>query len=192
MGAKMEEEAQVQVEEQEQVNSEDQANQQDQQTTPNIEELLAKQEEKYKRELAGLNKTVTKLQKDKETLELEKMSESERAEAEKRKAIEEAESIKAETAKLIRERDLTKVLFNSDLDPDLFADRIKGETFEEMEADANVLAETINKAVEAKMEKEITRRLGGVKPEPGEQRATLSVEDKIERARKISNGRIRY
>ena len=188
----MEEEVQVQVEEQEQVNSEDQANQQDQQTTPNIEELLAKQEEKYKRELAGLNKTVTKLQKDKETLELEKMSESERAEAEKRKAIEEAESIKAETAKLIRERDLTKVLFNSDLDPDLFADRIKGETFEEMEADANVLAETINKAVEAKMEKEITRRLGGVKPEPGEQRATLSVEDKIERARKISNGRIRY
>lgn len=189
----MVEEKQVQADEQEQVKSEDQAIQQDQQTTnTDVEALLAQQEEKYKKELAGLNKTVTKLQKDKEALELEKMSESERAEAERQKAIDEAEAVKAETAKLIRERDLTRVLFNSDLDPDLFADRIKGDTFEEMEADAAVLAKTINEAVEAKMEKEISRRLGGVKPERGEDRASLSPQERVERARQISNGRRVY
>lgn len=177
-----------QVNEQDQVTPEDQANQQDQQSQT-LEKKILEMEERYKAQIKGLDQKVSKITKEKETLELEKMTESERAEAERVKAIEETTSIKAETVKLRRERDLTKVLFDKNLDPTLFESRITGETIEEMMADAEKLQIAIEKAVELKLEKEITVRLGGRQPEGGANSTSLTSEEQVERARRISSGR---
>lgn len=168
--------------------TEDQANQQDQQST-NIEEKMAELEARYKAQIKGLDQKVSKLAKEKESLEMEKLSETERAEAEKKKALAEADEIRAETAQIKRERDLTKVLFNKGLDPELFADRLKGDDIESMEKDADKLQAAINKAVEAGIEKEVALRLGGHKPEGGETPSPMSDEEKVKRARVLSSGR---
>ena len=168
--------------------TDDQANQQDQQPTE-IEQKMAELEARYKAQIKGLDQKVSKLAKEKESLEMEKLSETERAEAERKKALAEADEIRAETAKIKRERDLTKVLFNKGLDPELFADRLLGDDLDSMEQDAEKLQAAINKAVEAGIEKEIARRLGGKVPEGGKTTAPLSVEEQIKRAKILSSGR---
>ncbi len=138
-----------------------------------LKELKASQQamqdalDNTKKQLSQRDSAISRLSKEKEAAELEKLSESERAEAIKKKAMEDAEAIKAETAGLIRERDLTRVLFKNELDPELFSGRIKGQTVDEMEADALLLKGAIDKAVESGIEKEIASRLGGRVPSGG-------------------------
>jgi len=182
---------QDQAVEQDQAQTEDQAIQQDQQN-PTIESKIEEMENRYKAELRGLNKKVSDLAKEKEALEMEKLSETEKAEAIRKKAMEEAEQIKQETESLRRERDLTKVLYEAKLDPNLFSGRIKGETAEEMAEDAKALNEAINKEVEARLEKELVSRLSGKKPEGGKEVEKLSFAEQIKRARALSDGRRIY
>lgn len=153
------------------------------------EARFAKQEELLKKR----DSTISKLSKEKEQAEMEKLSEAERAEAEKQKAIKEAEEIKAETAKLRRDRDLAKVLYESGLDADKFGKRISGETEEEMKADAEVLKAEIKAAVDAGIEAEINRRFGGDGPkDTGREKKDLSYAEQLNRAAAISSGKRVY
>lgn len=159
-----------------------------------LKEAQAVYEQRFEEQKELIKKrdsTISKLSKEKEQAEMEKLSEAERAEAEKQKAIEEANQIKAETEQLRRDRDLSKVLYSKDLDPELFKGRIVGNTEEEMAADADALNASIDKAVEARLEKEITSRLGGKKPEGGRE-VPMTEAERVERARKLSQGRQYY
>jgi hypothetical protein len=177
------------------INEEDQAVQQDQQTpdTNTVEQKLSELEERYKAEIKGLNKKVSVLAKEKEEAEMAKLSETERAEAEKQKAIKEAEEIKAETVKLRRDRDLAKVLYESGLDADKFGKRIVGEDAEEMQKDANLLKAEIDAEVERRLKEEVTRRFGGDSPrDNGKPKEDLSYAEKVKRANQVSQGRKYY
>lgn len=182
----MEVEEQVQGEGQEQV-VEDQATPQDQ--TKEFQQRLEELEANYKAQIKGLDKKVGLLAKEKEALEMEKLTETERAEAEKQMAIDEAAAIRAETESLRRDRDLTKVLFDSGLDPELFGSRIQGKTVEEMESDVKALNEAIDKTVNDRVEKEVSRRLGGETPKAGDTPKSLDFAEQVKRAKSISTGR---
>lgn len=161
-----------------------------------LKEAQADYEQRFKKQEETLKKrdsTISKLSKEKEQAEMEKLTESERIEAEKQKAIEEAEAIKAETVKLRRDRDLAKVLYDAGLDADKFGKRIVGETAEEMQEDAEVLKAEIEAAVKSGIEAEITRRFGGDGPtDRGGDKKELSYAEKLKRASDISAGKRVY
>lgn len=136
--------------------------------------------------LSKRDSTISKLAQEKESLELEKLSDSERAEAEKAKAIEERDSIKAETDKLRHERDLAVVLSESKLDPEAFGSFIRGDTVDEMRASAKGLNDAMTAAVEQKLDTALKGKYkpGDVKKSgdgPG------SIEEQILEARKTGN-----
>jgi len=158
-------------------------------TELSLEERVAEIESKYKAQIKGLDQKVSKLSKEKEALELEKMSESERAEAERKAVLAEAEAIKAETELLRRERDLTKVLYDHNLDPEVFSKRITGENLDEMKADAEKLTKQINAEVEKRLKSEIKERLGGPTPQGGEANPPMTYSEQLARAKLLSEGR---
>jgi hypothetical protein len=188
----MEEKEQVVVENQEPVESKEIDYAAELKKLQEAQSEYQKRFDEQKEILKKRDSTISKLSKEKEEAELAKLSESERAEAERAKAIEEAEAIRKETATLRRERDLTKVLFEKSLDPELFSGRILGDSIEDMQADAEKLEVAINKEVESRVEKEITARLGGKKPEGGKESGNLSFAEQVARAQRISSGRRSY
>ena len=119
-----------------------------------------------KKEIAGLNRKNSEYEKAIQAKELEKLSEKERAEAELEIKKKEKEQLDNEIKNLSRSRVVDKVLFENNIPPD-FANRIKGETEEEIIKDVKSLNDYINKIVEERKTKEINTALGGRAPIAG-------------------------
>lgn len=130
-------------------------------------EKAAQELEISKKEIAGLNRKNSEYEKAIQAKELEKLSEKERAEAELEIKRKEKEQLDNEIKNLSRSRVVDKVLFENNIPPD-FADRIKGETEEEIIKDVKSLNDYINKLVEERKTKEINAALGGRAPVAGD------------------------
>ena len=93
----------------------------------NVEELIAQKTaeiaEQYKKELAGLNKRNSELEKKVKLTEQEKMTEAERLEAERKELQAEKDAIKREKINLQIIKELASVGLPAD-----FANRISGES----------------------------------------------------------------
>lgn len=129
-------------------------------------EKAARELEISKKEIAGLNRKNSEYEKAIQAKELEKLSEKERAEAELEIKRKEKEQLENEIKNLSRSRVVDKVLFENNIPPD-FANRIKGETEEEIIKDVKALNDYINKIVEERKTKEINTALGGPPPVAG-------------------------
>ena len=129
-------------------------------------EKAAQDLELSKKEIAGLNRKNSEYEKAIQAKELEKLSEKERAEAELEIKRKEKEQLDNEIKNLSRSRVVDKVLFENNIPPD-FANRIKGETEEEIIKDVKALNDYINKIVEERKTKEINTALGGRAPVAG-------------------------
>ena len=152
---KQEQQEEVQATESQQSSSED-----NKQTA--LEKRIADLEAKYQKETQGLNKRNSELEKKVKAVELEKMTEAERLEAERKELENDKLSVKKERTSLM----VSKELLSAGI-PSEFAERIKGETEEEIKADVlwvkGYLATEAQKLAEA----EINKRLGGQPPKGG-------------------------
>jgi hypothetical protein len=127
-----------------------------------LEKAQKELEEKYKSEIAGLNRKTNELQKALKEKELEGKSEAEQAEALRL----EKEQIQKEIAELNRGRLIDKQLDSAGLPLD-FAKRITGADESSIETDVKEFGEYIEKIALQKAEKIINERLGGAPPESG-------------------------
>ena len=150
-------------------------------------EKAAQELEISKKEIAGLNRKNSEYEKAIQAKELEKLSEKERAEAELEIKRKEKEQLDNEIKNLSRSRVVDKVLFENNIPPD-FADRINGETEEEITKDVKALNDYINKLVEERKTKEINAALGGRAPVAGNTQRTQTISradfDKLPNAQK--------
>jgi hypothetical protein len=133
----------------------------------NVEELIAQKTaeiaEQYKKELAGLNKRNSELEKKIKLTEQEKMTEAERLEAERKELQAEKDAIKREKINLQIIKELASVGLPAD-----FANRISGETEDEIKADVKALKEFLDKKAHELSEAEIAKRLKGDTPKGGQ------------------------
>ncbi len=128
-----------------------------------LEKRLAELEERYKKELAGLNKRNSELEKKVKLTEQEKMTEAERLEAERKELQAEKDAIKREKINLQIIKELASVGLPAD-----FANRISGETEDEIKADVKALKEFLDKKAHELSEAEIAKRLKGDTPKGGQ------------------------
>ena len=154
-----------------------QAQEQVQVEEPKVEptDKLAELEEKYKKELAGLNKRNSELEKKVKATEAEKMTEAERLEAERKELQAEKDAIKREKINL----QIIKELANVGLPAD-FANRISGETEDEIKADVKALNKYLDTRAHELSEAEIAKRLKGENPKGGDTKPKLT-EAEIEK-----------
>ena len=172
---------QVQVEKQEQVES-----QAKEQGTKDIETMIAEAnaklkaelEERYKKEIAGLNKRNSELEGKVKKTELEKMSEAERIEAERKELEAEKQTIKQQKIDLM----VAKELANSGL-PEEFAKRISGETEDEIKADVKWLKDFLTSKAHELSEGEIAKRLGGEAPKGGQKPDVSTLQGMYDKAK---------
>jgi hypothetical protein len=151
--------------------------------------------ESHKKEIAGLNRRNSELEKalkEKEDhekeLELKSLDEKERSKRELELAKEEKKKIEEETQKLKIERIIDKSLFDVGL-PQEFAKHINGETEEEIKDDISGLNEFINKQVEDRIEKEINKRLSGNKPIGNDKPVDVNnLQSAYDKAKENNNG----
>jgi hypothetical protein len=127
-----------------------------------LEKRLAELEERYKKELAGLNKRNSELEKKVKLTEQEKMTEAERLEAERKELQAEKDAIKREKINLQIIKELASVGLPAD-----FANRISGETEDEIKDDVKALKEFLDKKAHELSEAEIAKRLKGDIPKGG-------------------------
>ena len=172
---------QVQVEKQEQVES-----QAKEQGTQDIEKMIAEAnaklkaelEERYKKEIAGLNKRNSELEGKVKKTELEKMSEAERIEAERKELEAEKQTIKQQKIDLM----VAKELANSGL-PEEFAKRISGETEDEIKADVKWLKDFLTSKAHELSEGEIAKRLAGDTPKGGQKTDVSTLQGMYDKAK---------
>lgn len=172
---------QVQVEKQEQVESQDNS-----QDTKDIETMIAEAneklkselEERYKKEIAGLNKRNSELEGKVKKTELEKMSEAERIEAERKELEAEKQTIKQQKIDLM----VAKELANSGL-PEEFAKRISGETEDEIKADVKWLKDFLTSKAHELSEGEIAKRLAGDTPKGGQKTDVSTLQGMYDKAK---------
>jgi len=139
------------------------------------EPKLVELEEKYKKELAGLNKRNSELEKKVKLTEQEKMTEAEKLEAERKELQAEKDSIKRERINLQIIKELASVGLPAD-----FANRISGETDDEIEADVKALNRYLETRAHELSEAEIAKRLKGDSPKGGDTKTKLT-EAEIEK-----------
>lgn len=151
-----------------------------------------KQDDKYKKEISGLNKKNAELQKKLEELERAKMSDEEKKEADRKAAIAEQEAFKAETAKLKRERDVIAALSKAGLDFDTFGPRIVGDDAESIADDVATLQKLIDDEVSKRVTQELETKFAGNAPKGDSTGGTLSYEEQVKRAQEVASGRRRY
>lgn len=154
-----------------------QADEQVQVEEPKVEldNKLVELEEKYKKELAGLNKRNSELEKKVKLTEQEKMTEAERIEAERKELQAEKDSIKRERINLQIIKELASVGLPAD-----FANRISGETEDEIKADVKALNKFLDERAHERSEAEIAKRLKGEVPKGGDIKTKLT-EAEIEK-----------
>jgi len=150
-----------------------QAEEQVQVEEPKVDSTIAELEERYKKELAGLNKRNSELEKKVKATEAEKMTEAERLEAERKELQAEKDAIKREKINLQIIKELASVGLPAD-----FANRISGETEDEIKADVKALNKFLDERAHERSEAEIAKRLKGEVPKGGESKKKLS-EDEI-------------
>ncbi len=151
-----------------------QAQEQVQVEEPKVEstDKLVELEEKYKKELAGLNKRNSELEKKVKLTEQEKMTETERLEAERKELQAEKDAIKREKINLQIIKELASVGL-----PQEFAKRISGTTEEEIEQDVLDLKSFLDKRAHELSESEIAKRLQGDTPKGGATKKKLTYEE---------------
>lgn len=136
----------------------------------NVEELVSKAieevKEKFKSEVAGLNRRNSELEKELKKKDLEKLSEKERIQAELDEARKEKERIEREAADIVRGRNVDKALYDAGLAQD-FAKRIIGDTDEEIKADVKTLKKFLEAEINKGIEAEVNKRLAGKAPQQG-------------------------
>ena len=154
-----------------------QATEQVQVEEPKVEstDKLVELEERYKKELAGLNKRNSELEKKVKLTEQEKMTEAERLEAERKELQAEKDAIKREKINLQIIKELASVGLPAD-----FANRISGETEDEIKADVKALNKFLDERAHERSEAEIAKRLKGEVPKGGETKTKLT-EAEIEK-----------
>jgi len=154
-----------------------QAEEQVQVEEPKVEatDKLVELEEKYKKELAGLNKRNSELEKKVKLTEQEKMTEAEKLEAERKELQAEKDSIKRERINLQIIKELASVGLPAD-----FANRISGETEDEIKADVKALNKYLDTRAHELSEAEIAKRLKGDIPKGGDPKTKLT-EAEIEK-----------
>ena len=140
-----------------------------------LDKRLAELEERYKKEIAGLNKRNSELEKKVKLTEQEKMTEAERLEAERKELQAEKDAIKREKINLQIIKELASVGLPAD-----FANRISGETEDEIKADVKALNKYLDELAHKRSEAEIAKRLKGEVPKGGETKKKLT-EAEIEK-----------
>ncbi len=161
-------------EKQDQAITQDQATQeqavQQAQETPDIQkmidEALKGREERWKKEIGGLNKKNDELSKALKEKEREALSEEERLKAEKAEAQKELEEIKSQALTARQQMIVARELYNAGL-PEDFAKRITGGDDDEIKADVLALKAYLDKQAQALAEAEVKKRLGGGEPKGG-------------------------
>lgn len=153
---------------------------------------------KQKTEISGLDKKVGSLQKEKQELENARVQNQESAEELLKARKQELESTQNELKAAKREKNVFKALSDAQLDTDLFAGRVQGDTLEEIEADVKAFSEMFNKAAHDAGQQFVkeTYYPGGDKPKDGgapegvkeisrDEFDKLNPAEKIEISRKI-------
>lgn len=137
-------------------------------------------EDLTKKEIAGLNRRISELekiakQKDEELKKAlrEKMTEEERKKAEK----EDLEKEKLSIAKEKRELTVMKALAKAGLDPEKFARRIVGDTQEEIEQDVQDLKALLDEKSLAIADKKVKDTLKVKSPKGGESKKKLTLDE---------------
>lgn len=142
--------------------SQDQTTTEEQTTEQTADDKIKALEEKFKKEISGLNRKNSELEKEKRELERAKLSEEEKLLAEKEDLKAEIESLEVVKKAAI----VAQNLFKAGLPAEL-TERVKGETEEEIIADIQELETFINQEAEKRAEKIINSRLGGEAPKAG-------------------------
>ena len=150
-------------------------------TTDAVREMIAEAvnaaSETSKKEIAGLNRKNSELEKQLSDERKAKMTEAERATAELEELRTAAERERKEVHKLQRERWIDQALTDAGLSLD-FANRITGENQEEVQADVKKFAEIFGSKVKETSDKEVNGRLGNTPP----QRTGQSPENTMKRS----------
>jgi vacuolar-type H+-ATPase subunit I/STV1 len=128
--------------------------------------LVKEMETRFKKELAGLNKKNSELERALKDSELAKLTEAERLKAETEMLKAEKTKVEQETKQLTRARVIDKSLFDAGLPQD-FAKRISGDNEESIAEDIKAFTDFINAEAEKRAEKIINERLGGKAPIKG-------------------------
>ena len=128
-----------------------------------IEKRLAELEQKYPKELAGLNKRNSELENKLKALEREKMTEAEKLEAMRKEVEEEKQSAKREKMDFLKLKHLTGAGL-----PEDFAKRITGESEEDIKADVLTVKAFVESLAHKLSDSEIAKKLGGTAPKGGE------------------------
>lgn len=158
-----------------------------------IEQRMAALEAKYKSEIAGLNRKVSEKDEAVKRYEREKMSDTERLEAERKEIEAERAKIESERKTLTNQKITEAELRNAGLSLE-FAKRIHGETEAEIKADVQALKEMFESNVSQVVEKVVNERLAGKSPKGTEETKNTiarSEFDKLsdyERMTKIKSG----
>ena len=143
-----------------------------------LEKRLAELEERYKKELAGLNKRNSELEKKVKLTEQEKMTEAERLEAERKELQAEKDAIKREKINLQIIKELASVGLPAD-----FANRISGETEDEIKADVKAMKDFLDKKAHELSEAEIAKRLAGDAPKGGQKTDVSTLQGMYDKAK---------
>jgi hypothetical protein len=142
-----------------------------------VQEKILEAEEKFKKEIAGLNRRNSDLEKQLQEKELAHLDEVDRKKREAEIASAELEKIQRETNELRRSRFIEKSLIDAGLGLK-FANRINGETEEEIQADIERFSSDFNGFAQELHQKEMNKALGGKQPEA----STGSVKGTMTRA----------
>lgn len=146
-------------------------------------ELQSEFEEKYKGEIAGLNRKNSELKRTLDDIELSGKTEKEKNEILKK----ENDRILGENAKLDRDRIVDRELGNVGL-PLEFAKHITGQDEANIKEDIRNFDKHIKDLAQAEADKIINKRMGGDPPEagitPAEKQMTRSDFDKLDPQRK--------
>jgi hypothetical protein len=150
-------------------------------TTPDfqaeLEKAKAELEEKFKTEIAGLNRKNSEIAKELKQKELEGKSEAEQVEALRK----EKEDILKEVENLNRSRIVDKELDSAGLPLD-FAKRIIGKDETEIAEDIKAFKTYIDELVKTQAQADINSKLGGSTPEGGAPPSETTLDEKIQKA----------
>ena len=148
-----------------------------------IAEAIAEVAQGFKKEVAGLNRRNSELEKELAEERKAKMSEEERIKAEIEEAKKEAEAERSEAAKLRKERLIDKALYDVGL-PVEFAKHITGDDEESINDSVTSFNSYVDTIVNKKIEEEINKRLAGKPPEGGGKVDVSDLQSQYDNAKK--------
>lgn len=147
-----------------------------------IDNAIKAAQEAWKKEIAGLNRRNSELEKSLQEKELEKLNEKERAQKELELAKAEKDKILSETVKLKRQT----AVVGKGLDPE-FANLISGNTDEEITQSVSTIQTYIEKEVAKRMELERNKAFGGQSPIAGLPPQAATLQSAYDEAKKANN-----